>query len=339
MTTLRIPVARRLLVSVLPRPDLSGFAADRRRALQLALGVVWLLDAALQYQPYMFTKGFASQVIGNSASGNPAGIAGPITWSAGLMARHIVVCNAVFATIQLLIAIGLFRRPTAKAALAASIPWAVGVWWIGEGLGGTLAGAASPFMGGPGAAVLYVFLALLAWPAGPDRADTGPRTASVATSGRLGRTLPLIGWGALWAGLAGFALRSANRSPGALSAMISGMKAGEPGWIAAMDRFLAGALAHHGTAASITAATACTLVATAIVSGPLTRFAVITAAILGAVFWITEDFGAIFTGQGTDPNSGLLLIVLAAAFWPLAASRPDQPVGDSTQAAAAPRKG
>jgi hypothetical protein len=58
----------------------------RRWALQLALGVIWLLDAALQYQPYMFTKAFASQVIQDAATGNPAVIAGPITWSAALIA-------------------------------------------------------------------------------------------------------------------------------------------------------------------------------------------------------------------------------------------------------------
>jgi hypothetical protein len=33
-----------------------------------------------------------------------------------------------------------------------------------------------------------------------------------------------------------------------------------------------------------------------------------------------EDLGGILTGQGTDPNTGLLLIVIAAAFWPPAAS-------------------
>jgi hypothetical protein len=91
-------------------------------------------------------------------------IAGPITWSADLMARHIVVCNALFASIQLLLAVGLLYRPTAKVALAASIPWALGVWWIGEGFGGLLAGTGNPLTGAPGAAVLYVFLALLAWP-------------------------------------------------------------------------------------------------------------------------------------------------------------------------------
>jgi hypothetical protein len=45
---------------------------------------------------------------------------------------------------------------------------------------------------------------------------------------------------------------------------------------------------------------------------------VLIAAIVGAVIWLAEDFGEIFTGQGTDPNSGLLLIIAAAAFWPFA---------------------
>ena len=31
---------------------------DTRRVLQLALAAVWLLDAVLQYQSFMFTKGF-----------------------------------------------------------------------------------------------------------------------------------------------------------------------------------------------------------------------------------------------------------------------------------------
>ena len=43
--------------------------------------------------------------------------------------------NSVFATIQLLLALGIAYRPTVRVALAASIVWALGVWWFGEGLG------------------------------------------------------------------------------------------------------------------------------------------------------------------------------------------------------------
>jgi hypothetical protein len=297
-----------------PGSTLATAAPDRRRALQLALGGIWLLDAALQYQPFMFTRGFVSQVIQNSAAGNPAVIADPITWSAAVMARHIVVCNAMFATIQLLIAVGLLYRPTAKVALAISIPWAVGVWWIGEGLGGILTGNANPAMGAPGAAIIYALLALLAWPADPE----GTRPARVTTLTRPDRAPAQAVWALLWGSLAGFALLPANRSPSAVRAMLSGMEAGEPGWIKALDGFFSNALGQHATVVAITIAVLCLLVAATVISKRLDRAAVIIAAILGAAFWVTEDFGAIFTGQGTDPNSGPLLIVLAAAFWPSA---------------------
>jgi len=44
---------------------------------------------------------------------------------------------------------------------------------------------------------------------------------------------------------------------------------------------------------------------------------VLAAALVGLVIWVLQDLGEIFTGQGTDPNSGLLLFAVAAAFWPL----------------------
>jgi hypothetical protein len=291
--------------------------ARRRRALQVVLGLIWLLDAALQFQPYMFTRAFASQVIQGSAAGNPAVIAGPITWSAGVMVRHIAVYNALFATIQLLLALGLLCRPTARVALAASISWAIGVWWIGEGLGGLLAGTANPVTGAPGAAILYVFVALLAWPYEAARPEPG----SLATTGWLGSVTPRIAWAGLWGSFALGALQPANRAPGALAATLSGMRAGEPGWIGAIDGALAHAVAHLGLEVSVAIAVLCAVAAATVALGRCTRLGVLIAVVLGAAIWLAEDFGGILTGQGTDPNSGLLLIVIAVAFWPLAAPR------------------
>lgn len=299
------------LPNLRPGSTLAVATPDRRRVLQLVLGAIWLLDAALQYQPFMFTKGFVVQIIQNSASGNPAVVADPITWSAAVMARHIVICNAMFATIQLLIAVGLLYRPTAKVALAISIAWAVGVWWIGEGLGGILTGNANPIMGAPGAAIIYALLALLAWP-------EGPRPARVTTLTRPDGAPARAVWALLWGSLAGFALLPANRSPSTGRAMLSGMEAGEPGWIKALDGFLSNALGQQATITAITISVLCWLAATTVISERFNRAAVIIAAVLGAAFWVAEDFGAIFTGQGTDPSSGLLLVVLAAAFWPSA---------------------
>lgn len=301
----------------------SGTGADviegRRRALQITLGLIWLLDAALQYQPYMFTRGFVTDVIQSTAAGNPAFVARPVTWSAGLMLHHIVLANAIFATLQLLLAVGLLWRPAVRLALAGTIVWAVLVWWLGEGLGGVLLSDASPLTGAPGAAILYAFVALLAWPAASRR--EGP--ASVATSGLLGAVAPRALWAVLWGGLAYTALQPASRSAG-WSAILTDMKDGEPGWLRAMDDILARALADRGLQATILLAVLCIVAGAAVSLGrfasvDLTRVGVAVAVITGLLLWVVQDFGEIFTGQGTDPNTGPLLIVLAAAFWPLRA--------------------
>jgi hypothetical protein len=44
---------------------------------------------------------------------------------------------------------------------------------------------------------------------------------------------------------------------------------------------------------------------------------VILAIAAAAVIWVIgENFGAILTGSATDPNTGPLLGLLAAAYWP-----------------------
>src|SRR5262249_60191946 len=92
-----------------------------RRAIQVTLGVLWLLDAALQFQPYMFTKAFVRDVILSTAPGNPAIVARPIIWAANLMLGHIVIANAIFATLQLLLALGLLWLPPGWPVRASSV--------------------------------------------------------------------------------------------------------------------------------------------------------------------------------------------------------------------------
>ena len=283
-------------------------AAGRR--LRLALAAIWLLDAALQYQPYMFTKAFA-QTLAASARGNPPVIAGPVTWSAGIIGHHPVAANAAFATIQLLLALGITWRPAVKIALAASVAWSIAVWWLGEGLGGVLAGSASPWSGAPGAVIIYALLAVLLWPA-----DRDPSASFVA--GRpLGRLPARLLWLTLWGSMAFFALQSGGMAPQGLHDMLSAMAAGEPGWIASIDHSAAALAAQHGPQVSAVFAIAFELIAIGIfLPGRAARAAVILAVAMAAVIWAGQDFGAILTGSATDPNSGLLLGLLAVAYWP-----------------------
>lgn len=292
-----------------------------RRAVTWGLGLLWLLDAALQFQPYMFTRAFPDQVIRPAGTGSPAWVAAPVRWAAGLLAAHVVVFNTLFATTQLLIALGLFLTATLRLALAASVVWAVLVWWLGEGLGGTLAGPVSPLMGLPGAVILYALIALLVWPArrppGPRPNGSPPERGSIAAGGLLGAPCAHAVWVLLWTSLAIEAVRPANRAPSALHDMIAGMAGGEPHWLAAIDTRAADAVAHNGTGYSIALAALCAGIAVSVLVPALTRVGLALAIVLALAIWIVgEDLGQIATGTGTDPNTGLPLALLAVCYWP-----------------------
>ena len=287
---------------------------DARRVLQLILAATWLLDGMLQYQSSMYTPMFG-QMIGGTAAGNPGVIARPISWNAALVEHHLVLLNTVFATIQLLLGLGIAYRPTVRVALAASIAWSLGVWWFGEGLGGVLSGGASPVSGAPGAVILYALLAVLLWPA--DRPGvTAPFVAARAVGAPVARLL----WLVLWGSLAYFALTPANRAPQALHDMIVSMTGGEPGWVTGLENHAAALLAHQGLAASIALAVTLIVIAVGVfLPPPLARSALLLALVVAAFIWVFgEAFGQILAGGATDPNSGPLLALLALAYWPLA---------------------
>jgi hypothetical protein len=291
---------------------------DARRRLQLALGALWLLDAILQYQPVMFTRAF-SQMLAAAAPGNPAFVSQPVIWDARLVGQHPTGLNAAFATIQLLLALGIAWRPTVRLALGASVVWALSVWWLGEGLGGMLAGTASPVGGAPGPAVLYALLAVLLWPR--DRGDAtaradppAPFVAARAVGAPAARALWLIVWGSL----AYFALLPANRAPQGLHGLLSEAAGGEPAWLASISQHGAAFLAHQGLAASAVLAALFALIAIGVYLPPsAARATSAVAAVLAAAILVAgQALGGILTGSGTDPDSGPLLILLVLAFWP-----------------------
>jgi hypothetical protein len=289
---------------------------DPRRRLQLVLAGVWLLDGVLQFQSFMFTRGFG-QMLGAAARGNPAIIADPITWSARLIDQHAVVMNAIFATIQLLLGLGIAWRPAVRLALGASIGWALAVWWLGEGLGMVFTGSASPADGAPGAIILYALLAVLLWPARQDR------PAPFAAGRSVGVAPARLLWLVLWVSLAVLALQPAARAPRGLSGTISGTASGEPGWLAAIDTHLGALLSNRGPAAAVVLAIAGVAIAVGVyLPAPAARAAVVLAIALAVAIWLAQGLGGMLTGSATDPDSAPLLALLALAYWP--ARRPER---------------
>jgi hypothetical protein len=304
-------------------------ALDPHRALQLALGALWLLDGMLQFQPSMFGRSFP-QMLAGSAQGNPAVVARPITWSAGLIGHHVVALNAVFAAIQLLLGLGIAWRPAVKLALAGSVAWSLAVWWLGEGLGGVLAGTASPLNGAPGPVLLYGLLAVLLWPADRHPAARAPtlgtptvRAATVRTPAApftaaraVGRRVAQACWLVVWLGLAALALLPASR---AIGRTVADTTPGEPAWLAWTDAHAASALTRHGLLAAVVLAVVLVIVASGtFLPRRAARAVIVLAVALAAALWLAQGLGGILTGSATDPDTGPLLALLALAFWPLA---------------------
>ena len=285
-------------------------ALDTRRKLQLALGALWLLDGILQFQPSMFTTAFPGMLAGTSA-GNPAFVASPVSWSAALITHHLVVLNAVFATVQLALGFGIAWRPTVRLALAASVLWSLAVWFLGEGLGGVLAGPASLTDGAPGAVVLYALLAVLLWPA------SNERPARFIAGRVVGERAALTLWTVLWASMAFFALQPGYRTPDGLSDEIKGMAAGQPAWMTWSVTHLASLLAGQGLLTAILLAAAFAVTALGRWGrAAIARAAIVLALVLATFLWLAQGLGGLFTGGSTDPSSGPLLVLLALAYWP-----------------------
>jgi hypothetical protein len=272
-----------------------------RRRLQIVLGLFWLLDGALQFQPFMFTRGFATQLIAPLAQGQPSFVAVPLRWAADLIAAHPAGWNIPFASLQVALGIAILVPRTARLGLAASVAWAAGVWYLGEGLSGLADGHASLLSGAPGSALFYGVLALAAWP------RRNPRRDSPAAW-----LLPV--WTVLWVGAAIFQVLPGQNTGGDVAGIVSGSAGSAPGWLARLDLSLAPWIGRHGTLVVVTLVALEVLIGVAILFPRTRSYAAGAGFALAIAMWLFgQSAGALTTGQATDPNSAVIIAVMAVA--------------------------
>ncbi len=294
-----------------------------QRIVQIVLGLFWIFDAALQFQPFMFSKDFVPTFVLANAPGQPAVIHWVITNVGNFLAPHPAVWNSLFALTQLAIGVGLLFRRTVRPALALSFPYVFGVWVFGEGFGRLFTGSATALTGAPGSVLLYALIGLMAWPrrtTGRKGADSEPDgiASSAAAQGIGGAITPLVVWTGFWVLSAVLFLLPVNRTRTSISSAITGMAPGTPHWY---SHFLVTTGNHFASSGT---QTAWVLAILALVTGigPLLarRPGVFLAGgiLLTALLWITGQgfLGGVFTGSGTDPNTGPLIVLLALAMMP-----------------------
>jgi hypothetical protein len=290
-----------------------------RRISQVALGAIWLIDGALQCQPALFGRALITDVILPNAAGQPGIVASPLRWMGHQIEPHVAVFNALAATLQVMIGLGLVYRRTVKPALVVSFLWAAAVWFAGEGFGGILTGAANPLTGAPGAASLYIVVGLMVWP----RQADGERSARVA-------------WAALWLSCAGLWLLPANDSTGSVHDAIASAPSGA-GWLSGVLDAAASATTGRGTAIAIAMAALSAAIALSILTRTAERTFLGVAIALSLAYWVVgQGVGGILTGGATDLSTAPLVVLMGSILLAhTSLPRRDAPVGFAVASPAA----
>lgn len=285
-----------------------GWRLTRRR-LRAALGVLWIAAGALQLQPFMFSKGLALDVVApQAAAGQPPFVAGPVRVFVQVVSTHPAIFNWLFAPLELAVGVGLVSLARPRAARWVSgiaVALALGIWWLGEGMGGVLSGATAASMGAPGAALLYAVLGVAAWPttSGADRPARWLRGA----------------WLAVWGCCAALSALPAQASPYGLADQLAMGSMMSPGILARPELALAERVSQLSTLAA--AGIACGVVAVQAViavgglaNGRTRNVAVVFAMAFAIATWVLcQGFGGITTGEATDVATAPLLALFTVA--------------------------
>jgi hypothetical protein len=275
--------------------------SDGRRSVLSVLGLIWLLDGALQFQSFMYSSGFTSMLTGMEG-GQPHWLSSSLGWGARFAGGQQDVLNTIFALTQLAIGLGLLFRPTVKLALAGSFVWVFIVWWFGEGFGMLFANAASPLTGAPGAVLLYGLIGLIVWPNGRPGGLIGARGARIA-------------WAVLWVLMGWLWLIAANSGANAISDQIGAAPSGM-GWLNTLLAHASSATKNNGFLIALILAAVSMTIGVAVAVGWEPRTFLWLAIWLGAIYWVFgQGFGGLATGAATDVNSGPLWILLACALF------------------------
>lgn len=306
-----------------------------RRHVRMVLGAFWLLDAVLQAQPALFRPEWWGDDLAQSAMGQPPAINHSIVWAAGFIAHHAGAYNALFVAMEAVIGLALLAGRFERTAIAVSIPWALGIWWAGEGFGGLPSGFALLAAGAPGAVLLYLLLGLVAWPAAGDARtagyarpaidaidagpaiDAAPASSAVPAGDGVALRPAVAAWLVLWAGQAVLHLPWVFPPAQALTANVEEHAVGQPRWLGSLAAWNESALHAHGLLITVVLAAVEVLIGVGVLAASTRRPALVAGILVSLVYWAAlQDFGGILGGGATDPGAAPLLILLALSLWP-----------------------
>ncbi|PSR26840.1 MAG: hypothetical protein C7B47_09620 [Sulfobacillus thermosulfidooxidans] len=278
--------------------------------LARGLGALWLLDGLLQAQPLMITRfigGFLAPLI----QGQPALLRSLIEIGVRLWGINPVMWNEFATWIQidigLLILLGsvdTWRR----VGLWLSVAWGLVVWIGGEAMGSLFSGG-SWLSGSPGSVILYVLLALLLLLSPSFWQSSRPtKIFQYGLAGLWGLSALLQAWPAsgFWQGQS-------------MSAYVLSMaEMPQPGIFSEPLYAWANSLAAHPALWNAVLVITFSILAILWLIRPKSVVTWwLTTVVTFATWWLGQDFG-VLGGMGTDPNSGVLVLLSLAVYARLA---------------------
>lgn len=292
-----------------------------QKLLRRILGVLWLVDAILQVQPQMFTANMINSVLVPTLSSQPAPVAASLHVIVLTIAQHLVFFNLLIAIVQAEIGVFLIAGFWIRGTVILSIVWAFIVWYGGEGMNMLLTGQAGVLTGAPGAVLLYPLLGLLIYP----RKGQSPTKGENGLIQRVNFRWVLAGF---WIFAALLQAQPFWWQQGQVAGVVSGMT-GMGGLNSVLIDPVLEPLARFLVPFEIPLNSALIVIflglgiGLALLKPQRSRPLLVLSILLSLlIWWAAQGFGMIFTGQATDFNSGLLIVLMTLACWPKNQSLP-----------------
>jgi cytochrome oxidase Cu insertion factor (SCO1/SenC/PrrC family) len=284
-----------------------------RRFLRISFGIVWVIDGLLQAQPKM-PGGMSAQVIQPAAAASPHWVQHLLNWAATTWSYHPIQAGASAVWIQVGIGVWLIVASSgwiSRTAGLVSVGWGLVVWVFGEAFGSIFAPGLTILFGAPGAVLIYCAAGVLI--ALPLRYWRTPELGRIVLA-VLG--LFFVGMAVLqaWPGR-GFWQGTVHGSAGTLTGMVQSMATTpQPGFLASWVTAFGSFTAAHGFAVNLFAVVVLAVIGLGLLSGRrrVLRPTLAIKVVFCLADWVLiEDLGFL-GGTGTDPNSMIPFLLLAA---------------------------
>ena len=267
--------------------------------LRIILGLLWILDGFIELQPKLFSNFLASLVLRSSDVNQPSIIHSQVLFVINILVRHPAIFNFFFVLIQLGVGFLIINPKTVRLGLKVSILWGLFIWYFGEGLGNLLTHSALLISGAPGAALLYVIIAIGLYPYKKTSSKYLLNWFSISVVGYYLIGIVLI-------------LANSMNLNMAISSMVHANAITSTGLISKLQSHFANFIAGRShNIAFLIIFIYLLLAGSVLMNSRIRSIGIYLGIIIALFFWIIgQNFGGVLVGTATDLNSGPLVILM-----------------------------